>query len=178
MENENKKADHGAAKTIRIILFSLLLCGIMCATLAAYVNIVPDKLAQLAEKGNMDNTIWLVRYTSYLPPIIILAMVLTFGYKFNYVKIESQREKSIIIVIVTAFTYVVLFPIVCMLQSSGVDGWNEIVSLGKDGTVTVFAMIVRWICVQMIPLAITLTYHIVRASSEKKELLENEEQNN
>ena len=174
MENENKRVGYGAKRVIKLILFSIALCAVMTAAFALYVYSVPDKIAELAAEGDMKNTLWLVRYVSYILPIIITTTVLTICYKFSYVKVDSQKDKAKIIFVLICFTYAVLLPLVCLYQSSGASGWNEIVSLGEDGTTTVFALIIGWLLAQIIPLAITLLYHLTRASSEKKELEENE----
>ena len=171
MENEKKNARALAFRILKIIAFSALLCFVMCTVLTVYLETVPAKIAELTEKGKMDNTIWLVKYSSLLPPVIIVSVILTICYGIGYVKVETQRDKAIIIAIVLVFTYAVLLPIVC----SNSEGWQIPPPEDEEDVASVLEESIGWFCAQIIPFAITLGYHLVRASSEKKELCENEE---
>ena len=171
MISEIKGARESAFKILRAVFVTALLCFVMCAALTAHLGAIPEKIAELTEKGNMDNTIWLYEYALPIIPVIALAIILTVAYKFGYVKVKSQREKAVIIAIVLLFTYCVLLPVVCARS----EGWQEPVPEGEEDIASVLEMSITWFSVQLIPLVITLGYHIVRASSEAKELCENEE---
>ena len=171
MENEKKNARALAFRIIKIIVFSVLICIVMVAVLGAYVKLVPEKIAELTEKGKMDNTIWLVTYASYLPPIIIVSVILTILYKFGYVKVESQRDKVIILVVLLIFTYAVMLPEVI----SRSEGWRNPPAEGEEDVVSLIEQTIGWFVAQIIPFALAIGYHLVKASSEKKELCDNEE---
>ena len=131
-----------------------------------------DKIAELTEKGKMDNTIWLLRYTSLLPPVILVAIMLTVGYRLGYVRVSSQIDKAIIIAVAMLFTYGVMLPYV-WVKSGGIEG---IINNTEKDVVLMLEQSVGWFCAQVLPFAMALGYHLVRASSEKKELSENEEE--
>ena len=171
MANEKKSARALAFGILKIIALALLACLIMWGALTVYLDTVPAKIAELGDKGNMDNTIWLVRYGSLLPPVIIVAIMLTIGYKFGYVKVKSQREKALIVFMAMLFTYCILLPDV--VARSG--GWQNLLLGSDEDGVSVLEQSIGWFCAQIVPFAIALGYHLVRASSEKKELCENEE---
>ena len=172
MENEKKSARAIVLRILKIVIFSVLACAIMCGLLALYLKYVPDKIAELTEKGNMDNTIWLLRYTSLLPPVILVAIMLTVGYKSGYVKVSSQIDKVIIITVAILFTFGVMLPYV-WLKSNGVEG---IINNSEDDVVLMLEQSMGWFCAQVLPFAMALGYHLVRASSEKKEQCEDEEE--
>ena len=170
MENEKKGARALALRIIKIIIISALVCIVVAAVLDAYVKLVPEKIAELTEKGNMDNTIWLVTYASYLPPIIIVSVILTILYKFGYVKVESQRDKAIIIAVLLIFTYAVMLPEVIARS----EGWRNPPLEGEEDVVSLIEQTVGWFAAQIIPFALAIGYHLVKASNEKKELGDNE----
>ena len=172
MENEKKSARKIVLRILKIVIFSVLACAIMCGLLTLYLKYVPDKIAELTEKGKMDNTIWLLRYTSLLPPVILIAIMLTVGYKLGYVKVSSQIDKAIIIAVAMLFTYGVMLPYVW--EKSG--GIEAIVNNTENDALLMLEQSVGWFCAQVLPFAMALGYHLVRASSEKKELSENEEE--
>ena len=171
MENEKKSARSLAFRILKIIAFAALACLVMYIALTVYLDTVPTKIAELEEKGKMDNTIWLVKYASLLPPVIAVSIILTLCYKFCYVKVETQRDKAIIILIVILFTYLVLLPDVCVRS----EGWQDPVPDGEEDVASVLEQSIGWFCAQIVPFALALGYHLVRASSEKKELCKNEE---
>ena len=104
-------------------------------------------------------------------PILILAIVITVCYKLwgAYVPVTTQREKATIVLIAFIFTNVVLF-FSCMSSS---PEWN--VPKATDEAKTAFEICAPWFFAQILPFTILLSYHLIRASSEKKELSENEE---
>lgn len=175
MDNQNITANKRPLinRIIKIAIFSLLLCLVMYMLLAHYLETVPTKIAELEEEGNMTNTIWLVRYSSYLPPVIVVAILLTLFYKFgnSYIPVKTQRDKALIVTLVLLFTYCVLLPIVCAKSA----GWQAPPPEGEEDVKSVLELSIGWFCAQIIPFAMVIGYHLVRASSEKKELSENEE---
>ena len=175
MDNQNITAEKRplVKRIIKIAIFSLLLCLVMCLILTHYIKTVPTKIAELEGEGNMKNTIWLVRYFSYLPPMIVISVLLTLFYKFgnSYMPVKTQRDKTVIVALVLLFTYLVLLPIVCAKSA----GWQAPVPEGEEDVKSVLELSIGWFCAQIVPFALVIGYHLVRASSEKKELCENEE---
>ncbi len=173
MENEKKNTTVRpiVIRIAKIVIFSAVLCLVMALLLSIYLKTVPSKITELTEKGKMDNTIWLVKYGSLLPPMIVVAVILTILYKFGYVKVETQRDKAVIIAVLLLFTYFVLLPAVCARS----EGWRDPVPEGEEDVVSEIELSIGWFCAQIIPFGIMIGYHLVRASSEKKELCENEE---
>lgn len=172
MENEKKSAKAIVLRVLKIVIFSVLACAIMCGLLALYLRFVPDKIAELTEKGKMDNTIWLLKYTSLLPPVILVAIMLAVGYSFGYVKVSSQIDKAIVITVAILFTYGVMLPYV-WVKSDGLEG---IINNAEKDVVLMLEQSAGWFCAQVLPFAMALGYHLVRGSSERKELRKNEEE--
>ena len=161
-------------RIIKIVVFSLVLCFVMCACLAWYFTKVPETLHYLEEEKR-PNTQWLVQYGSVLPPVILCAILLTLFYKFgkSYIPVSTQRDKAVISGIVFLFTYAVLLPIV-VSRSSAADITPP--AEGEEEIKTLIERSVAWFTVQILPFLLMVSYHIFRASSEKKELCENEEE--
>ena len=157
----------------KVVVLCIVCCILMGVMLAMYKGIIPDALAEYEEKGKMEHTMWLVRYASLLPPVIVIAVLLTVAYSFRsqYVQVMTQRHKAIIVGVTFAFTYLILFT--AMLLSS--PGWNLPTPETEEEVKTAFEICAPWFFAQIIPFIILLSYHLVRASSEKKELCENEE---
>lgn len=151
-----KEKEAMANAIVRIVLCAIGLCVLMAIMFSLFKNNVPNKLAEFEKKGNMEHTSWFVKYGSCLPPVIILVGVLTACYpKSCYVPVKTQRDKAIIIAIVSVFTYAVLYT-------------------SAKGDVTIYDDCVGWFFAQAIPLLIVFSYHLIRASTEKKELAEHE----
>lgn len=170
MENEKKSERTLAFGILKFIALAALACLVMWGALKLHLDVVPEKIAELEEKGNMDNTIWLIEYGTIIPPVIAVAIILTVGYKLGYVKVASQREKALIILIAMLFTYLVLLPDVIARSA----GWMDPPLEGEEDVVSVLEQSIGWFCAQIVPFAIALGYHLVRASSEKKELCNDE----
>lgn len=170
MENEKKSERTLAFGILKFIALAALACLVMWGALKLHLDVVPEKIAELEEKGNMDNTIWLIEYGTIIPPVIAVAIILTVGYKLGYVKVASQREKALIILIAMLFTYGVLLPDVIARSA----GWMDPPLEGEEDVVSVLEQSIGWFCAQIVPFAIALGYHLVRASSEKKELCNDE----
>lgn len=157
----------------KLIICAIALCIIMGIMLAIYNSTVPDILAGFEEEGDMEHTAWLVRYGSYVPPVIVIAVILTCFYSIGgaYVPVKTQKQKAIIVGVVFAFTYVVLFTYAWLTS----PGWNLPVAEGEEEIKTMFENCAGWFFAQLIPFMILLSYHLIRASSEKKELEGNEQ---
>ncbi len=172
-----KKETPMAVRIVKIVAFSLILCFVMCAFLTWYLTSVSDTILELEEKGKMDNTIWLVKYASVLPPVIVCAILLTLFYKFgnSYIAVKTQRDKAIIMSVVFLFTYAVLLTLI--LQRS--QGWylpDVEPEEGEEIVKTLFDRSVIWFSVQLIPFFIAISYHLLRSSNEKKEMSEGYEE--
>ena len=160
----------------KIVILSIACCVLMGVMLALYQNNIPDILAEYEEKGKMEHSAWFVQYASLLPPVICVAILITVAYSrgSRYLPVRTQYDKAIIVGITFAFTYLILFT--SSLLSS--PGWNLPTPETEEEVKTAFEICAPWFFAQIVPFMILLSYHLVRASSEKKELLENEEQDN
>ena len=148
------------------------MCAVMTGLFYLYYTGIPKIIAELEEKGKMDNTITAVEYLSPMFNVAGLIIALVLIYKLVKAPVsELQSEKGWIMLIVAVFTYGVILPYV--IKESA--GCFLPVPEGEEDVVSVLEMSITWFSVQLIPLVITLGYHIVRASSEAKELCKNEE---
>ena len=173
MENKNKLKEKQTRtqELYRLIVSAIVLCIVMAVMLAIYVAIIPDALAKYESEGDMEHTAWLVKYASYLPPVIVVAILLTCFYSnASYVPVRTQKDKATVVAIVFIFTYAVLF-VYALLVS---PGWNLPTPEFEEEVKTLFEKSAGWFFAQLIPFMILLSYHTVRSSSEKKELCENE----
>ena len=160
MSAKNKLSEKNkmANGILKVALCIVGLCAVMCIMLAIYNNTVPEKLAEYEAKGDMEHTAWLLRYGSYLPPVIAVAVILTAVYSYGeYLPVKTQKQKAVIIAVVCAFTSLAMLPFVKGESPEKYDGC------------------IGWFLAQIIPFLIVFSYHMIRASSEKKELEENEE---
>ena len=153
---------------VKIVIAAVALCIVMAIMFSMYNSIIPAKLAELEEEGDMENTMWLIKYGSYAVPVIVLAVILSLCYrkKGHYIPVISQREKGIVMIIVAAFTFLVILPYA--IASS--PDWQLPAANGEEEIKTLFETTAAWIFAQIIPFAIVITYHFIRASSEEKEL--------
>ena len=157
----------------KIVILCVACCVLMGLMLSLYQNNIPDILAEYEEEGKMEHSAWFVRYASLLPPVILVAILITVAYSYGspYVPIRTQQDKAINVGITFAFTYLILF--VSVLLSS--PGWNLPTPETEEEVKTAFEICAPWFFAQVVPFMILLSYHLVRASSEKKEICENEE---
>lgn len=169
--NNTQKRIEAENAIYKMVICIAVLCIVMSVMLAVYNSSVPDTIAKLEEKGKVENVIWLVRYGSCLPPVIIIAIILTCFYSFgsSYTPVVTQKHKAIIVGVTFAFTYVVL--VGYALLSS--PGWNLPETDGEE-VKTMIETTAGWFLAQVVPFMILLSYHLVRMSSEKKELEANE----
>lgn len=157
----------------KIVILCIAGCILMGVMLSLYQNNVPEILAEYEEKGKMEQTAWFVKYASLLPPVIVLAILITAVYSFGspYVPVRTQYDKAIIVGVTFAFTYLVLFT--STLLSS--PGLNLPTPEAEEDIKSAFEICAPWFFAQIVPFMLLLSYHLIRASSEKKELCENEE---
>ncbi len=178
MKKQNlKKKDFTAREDManeqfKLVICIIALCILMGVLLYAYNSTIPDKLIELGAEKDMEHTEWFVRYASLLPPVILAASLLTLFYsnKDKYVPVKTQRQKAWITGIVAGFTYIVLLGYTLLSSPE----WYMPAAQRQDGSVTMFENTSSWFFAQIIPFLILVSYHIIRASSEEKELLENE----
>lgn len=156
-------------RIIKIVVFALLLCGVMCLSLKWYLESVSATLEYLEEEER-PNTLWLVQYGSVLLPVVSVAVLLTVAYRIGngYIPVKTQRDKAIISSLVCVFTYAYLFVKVCELS----QGWNLPPAEGAEDVKSVLERSIIWFCVQALSFLIMISYHVIRASSEKNGLSE------
>jgi hypothetical protein len=95
--------------------------------------------------------------------------------KSQYVPVNTQREKAYICLFVALFTFFIMLPYVIAMSGGFVIEKTVQNELGDDETVkTLLGNTATWFAAQIIPFAIIISYHFIRISSEKKELLANE----
>ncbi len=162
-------------RILKILLFTLICCFVMSALLTWYISWVPEKAAYLEEEER-PNTLWLLEYGSAALPCVAVAAVLTVLYRLWYVPVETQRDKTVVILLVAVFTYGVLLPMI--ITNNG--GWDTVriieVEKKEEEIVTLFGQTYVWFFTQLIPFVLMLAYHITKASAEKRELINAEEE--
>ena len=155
---------------IKTSLCAIGLCVAMVALAALYSNLMPEIIESIQEKGEMKETVWAVERLAYLPPSIITVLTLYFVYsdKASYVKVTTQKQKALVVAIVMAVVYGVMLSgiVVGRMLALNIDACAESLADFVD----MYDVLVPWLLVQLIPFSIILAYHLVRASSEKKEL--------
>lgn len=160
---------------IKTTLCSIGLCVAMLILILVYANAMPSIIDSIEEKGEMKETVWLVERLAYLPPAIITVVTLYFVYssKKSYVPVVTQRQKALVVAILMAFMYGIMFLGIIVGRTLAVNVDSLAQSLADF--VDMYEMLTPWFLIQLVPLSIILAYHLIRASSEEKELLENEE---
>lgn len=154
-------------RIIKISVFMLALCAFMCLSLKWHLGAVADHITYL-ENEKRPNTVWLVQYGSVLLPTLTMAIFLTVAYKIgnSYLPVKTQRDKTIIIIGVCIFTYAVLFAEICRRS----EGWMLPPADGAEDVESLLERSVIWFCVQAFCFLIMVSYHLIKASSEKREL--------
>ncbi len=160
-------------RIIKIAVFTALLCWFMCTILSWYLTTIPETVAFL-ESESMPNTVWLVKYGSAVLPLIAVATVLTLLYKITgQAPFKTQVDKAVIVGCVCVFTYLVILPAVLKRSPE----WWEVQMVDEVEVKTLFERSAIWFFAQIIPFLITLSYHVYRALSEKRELIEIQKEN-
>ena len=154
---------------IRTSLCAIGLCVAMLILATLYVNLMPEIIDMIEEKGEMKETVWVVERMAYLPPAIVAVLTLYFVYnKKCYVSVETQKQKALVMGIMMAFVYGIMLSGIVVGRTLAVnfDAFAE----GFADFIDMYESLVPWLLIQLIPFSIILAYHLVRASSEKKEL--------
>ncbi len=159
----------------KIIIFTLILCGVMTLALKFYIDSVSEAVDYL-EKEERPNTVWLVKNSALVLPTVSIAVLLTIAYKIGngYIPVKTQIDKAIICFMVGVFIYAVLLSYVCLNSV----GWRLPPAEGAEDVKSLLERSIQWFVVQALPFLIMISYHLIRASSEKKEIAEacNEEE--
>ena len=160
---------------IKTTLCSIGLCVLMLILILVYANAMPSIIESIEEKGDMEETIWLVERLGYLPPAIITVLTLYFVYssKKSYVPVVTQKQKALVVAILMVFMYAVMFLGIIVGRTLAVN--FDVFAESLADFVDMYEALTPWFLIQLVPFSIILAYHLIRASSEKKELLENEE---
>jgi hypothetical protein len=155
---------------IKTTLCAIGLCVAMVALAALYDNVMPNIIGAIENNGEAKETVWAVERLAYLPPSIITVLTLYFVYcnKKSYVPVTTQRQKALVVAIVMAFVYGIMFSgiVVGRMLALNFEAFAE----GLEDFVDMYDTLVPWLLIQVIPFSIILAYHLVRASSEQKEL--------
>ena len=151
---------------VKAIIVATVICAALAALFYLRSNTAEDIVADLVEKGNMDNMIWFVKHFSALLPSIVMIALMTaaYGNPDKYVPVVTQKEKMIAYFIVAAFFFGVLISYASSLVIPAVIEEDEVV---KEST-TVFKVLANWFFVQIVPFIIIETYHYARCEAEKK----------
>lgn len=163
-----KKADKS-----RIAIFSGILSILSMILLHTYANGVQEFIVKVNEKNAMANVTWLLEHLTIALPVVLLAVALTAIYcnKDKYVPVATQREKMYIALFTALFTYAVMLPYVYFKSKNGETADAE----ELEAVETLWEITYKWFFVQVIPFLILISYHAVRADSERREIEAEEE---
>ena len=160
----NKKNSASTYKTdfFRLMICAVLSCASIFVTFSLYKNQFTEKIAELTEKGDAPNAIWLLEHISAAIPVLVVALIMCIFYrgKDKYVPVHYQREKLYISLIAAAVTLIAF--IFINVTDGAVDAKDEVKSLLESTYM--------WFAAQIIPFTVLISYHAVRMGSEKKEL--------
>lgn len=160
---------------VKITLSTIGLCVAMLILIILQCNAMPWIIETIEAEGEMKETVWVVEHFAYLPPAIITVVTLYFVFysKKSYVPAVTQRQKALVVAILMVFMYGVLF--LGIVAGRTLASTFDVFARDLSDFVDMFEMLTPWFLIQLVPFSIILAYHLIRASSEKKELLENEE---
>ncbi len=158
---------------LRFISTALLLCAVTFGLFYLHSGKVAEMIASLAAEEKYPNSIWLIEFVSTAMPVLVAVIVMNILYcdKKSYVPVYTQREKLWVSVILAAFIFGALLAYV-FYQSRG----GEITD-SETGEVikTLWDRTYMWFFAQVLPMIILISYHSIRISTEKREILEAEE---
>lgn len=148
----------------RMCLGALIACLVMIGMFAINNEILIDYIAELEEKKDSPNLVWLVKHFAVSIPTLSVVIVMCAVYhdKQKYVPVYTQREKLYISLVVAALTIITLIFII--IDDGVVDA--------KDGTLSLLEKTYTWFAAQIVPLSVLIAYHTIRMGSEKRELEE------
>ena len=160
---------------IRLTLCSIGLCVAMTVMLVMFYEIVPGIADGFEDKEKMEQTIWTLEHFAYLPPSIVtvLSMYLVYCNKKNYVPVQTQKHKAIVAAILMVYTFGIMFGGIVLGRALAMN--FEAFSRDFADFIDMFDILAPWFLVQAIPLSIIFSYHLVRYSNEKKELMKHEQ---
>lgn len=142
--------------SFRTAVASTIACAVMAIMLRLQTHKVQEILAKLAEKGKLENVSWLVTYAAYCLPVVpvIIALAVFYSiYKDN--KIVVHKEQTIVSIVLIAFTYAILLPII---------SYNK--EPVGDSEKTMLELSVNWFAFQIVPFLIMLLYHSSMAEED------------
>ncbi len=152
---------------MRVSFFSILFMAATVAHLVFFCDFFLETIHTL-ETGETEapNAIWLVKFVSYLLPVLTLIFLQYLAYaptsskKFD--PISAHREMAAETFIVLAFIYAVMLPTVIIISNSA-----EPELLG-DGTVakTLFEKTAMWFGYQAVPYLVVGIYHRIKYKAE------------
>ena len=128
---------------------SVIACAVMAIMLRLQTHKIQEILAKLAEKGKLENVSWLVKYAGYCLPVVPVVIVLAIFYSiFKGDKVTVHKEQTIVSLVLIAFTYAILLPIIASNKEP----------IGESEK-TMLDITVNWFAVQIVPFLIMLLYH-------------------
>lgn len=140
-------------------------CAVMGIMLYLHNNQVQGLMAKIAEKGNLANVEWLVKYLSYILPIVPVIIALTVYYTvFKDDAIVMHKEKTLASIVLIAFTYAFLLPVVASKKEP----------IGESEK-TMLDISVNWFAFQAVPMLVMLLYHS-SMTEEETDLAEEKEE--
>lgn len=158
---------------LRFISTALLLCAVTFGLFYIHSGKVAEIIASLTAEEKYPNSIWLIEFVSTALPVLVAVILMNILYcdKNSYVPVYTQREKLWASVILAAFIFGALLAYV-FYQSRGGE-----VTDSETGEVikTLWDRTYMWFFAQVLPMIILISYHSMRISTEKRELLEAEE---
>lgn len=161
MAGINKKIDW-----LRMGLCAVAVCTVAIIFFSFYEGRGAEIIAELASDGKSPNLLWLAERVFLAIPVLAMVVVseLFYLYKKNYVPVYTQIEKLIIFGVGAFFIYTVMLPYV---KASG----NDIIDPDTGEVIkSLWNRTYKWFFAQIVPLLITICYHVVRIGSEKAEL--------
>jgi Na+-driven multidrug efflux pump len=149
----------------RATLAAAVCCAVMGIMLYLHNNQVQDLMAKIAEKENLANVEWLVKYLSYILPIVPVIIALTVYYTvLKDDAIVMHKEKTLASIVLIAFTYAFLLPVVASKKEP----------IGESEK-TMLDISVNWFAFQAVPMLVMLLYHS-SMTEEETDLAEEKEE--
>ena len=158
---------------LRILIIGGLLSLITVGCLYLHHHAFSHYLTYLKD-AEKKSTHWIVKQLGYMLPFLAIAIFQYAVYaKHNRKDGVLQREMAWEILIVAAFTYLILLPAVCYksditLKVSLVAGLDVEKNAGKEYQ-TLLLSVAEWFIRFAIPLCILFIYHGAKAKAEKLE---------
>lgn len=158
---------------LRILLIGFFLSVLTACCLYLHHHAFKEYLTYLTEEEK-KSTAWIVEQLGYMLPFLTIAIFQCAVYaKYNRRDGILQREMAWEILIVAAFTYLILLPAVwyksdISLKVSLVAGIDVEKNDGKEYQ-TLLLSVAEWFIRLIIPLCLLFVYHNAKARSEKLE---------